>query len=81
MKSLLNVFLIVLFFATTSTHAFNPKTDGKDGVNNKPKVNKDFYRLEKVNFKDVKDLFRPKKRLERLFAPNKKSLKRKYTIA
>lgn len=61
----------------------NPTTDGGDGVNEVPKTNVEgYFKKEKVDFKEVKDLFRKNKRIDRLFTPKgKKPIRKKYTIA
>ncbi|WP_160162394.1 hypothetical protein [Ochrovirga pacifica] len=78
MKKTIQLLGILISFSVFSA---NPSTDGDDKLNDVPKVNDSLYQPEKVDYNQVKEVFRPNKRVERLLLPSKKSIKKKYTIA
>jgi|GEM_PF-4266446 len=61
----------------------HPNVDDVDKLNDviAPSAEIFIYKIEKVNAKEVKSMFRKIKRVDRLLLPKKKLSKVKYTIA
>ncbi|MDO6737194.1 hypothetical protein [Wenyingzhuangia sp. 2_MG-2023] len=82
MKKFINTTILAsaMFFATIVC-ASNPTSGGDDKLNNAHKIDTSIFSTPKVDYKEVKDVFRINKRVDRIFKPKKKLSKLKYTIA
>lgn len=71
-----------MFSALVFSNNTIPSIDGVKDVNIEVEHKvKSYFPAKKVEAREVEHLFRKNKRVERLFKANKKSIKRKFTIA